>query len=103
LIEPSIAERRRLCNRADKGHLLPDFCSATGLPARFSEGFSLRRLHPRTAHRLAARITQKSAFLRGDSGDADSLTFVDAVLCWGLKMLLSRPMVRESGCSPNST
>ncbi len=30
---------------ADKGHLLPDFYSgATGLPGRFSEGFSLRRL-----------------------------------------------------------
>src|SRR5208282_563819 len=29
-----------------EGHLLPDFYSgATGLPGRFSEGFSLRRFH----------------------------------------------------------
>jgi hypothetical protein len=32
---------------ADKGHLLPEFYSgATGLPVRFSEGFSLRRSQP---------------------------------------------------------
>ena len=38
---------------ADKGHLLPVFYSgATGLPGRFSEGFSLRRSQARQPRRM---------------------------------------------------
>src|SRR5947207_1118775 len=42
-----------------KGYLLPDFYSgATGLPGRFSEGLSLRRLHPAKNYYCNARLAR---------------------------------------------
>src|SRR5208282_5192127 len=73
----------RLQPSSAEGYLVPDFYSgAAGLPGRFTEGFSLRRLHSRhaqsTRHACRLLFTQKSAV---------SLTIVGKLMrSWWLKL-----------------